>query len=172
MEFTLSELVAAFLYSLLLGLALGVCYEPIRVFHRLGFQSFACYFITDALFTVFGALCAFFFSLAYLEGSVRLFVIAGEIIGFAAFHFTLCPLLNRIYDPIIKLLKKILKKLLKFNGKVMYNMVNMMKSIFHRFTVLYSKVIDYGQKRKNNRTARRNERGKHTRGHGQKEKTQ
>ena len=110
MEFTLLELVRAFLFSLLLGVFAAVLYEPIRLLHMLGLNSSKWYLFFDTLFMIICAFLTFFYSLIMLEGSVRFFVIFGEGIGFLAFYFTLRPLLNRIYAPLIKIFKFFVEK--------------------------------------------------------------
>lgn len=121
MEFTLYELLISFLFSIILGFFLGIAYEPIRLFHKIGFKSGFIYFVCDVVFMIFCALVTFYYLLATLEGSVRVFVFVGEIIGFVTFYHTLGRLLDIIFTPIFKILKKISKKLLKTAGKVMYN---------------------------------------------------
>ncbi|MBR2279987.1 MAG: spore cortex biosynthesis protein YabQ [Ruminococcus sp.] len=121
MEFTLSELLISFLYSILLGFILGFLYEPVRVFHKLGFNKKLHYYICDILFMIFSGIVTFYFSLSMLEGTVRAFVILGEVTGFVTFYHTVRRLLDIIFNPIIAIFKKILKKLLKTARKVMYN---------------------------------------------------
>ncbi len=129
MEFTLLELLRAFCFSILLGLAIAVIYEPVRLIHKIGFSKPAYYFTCDIVFMIFVSLVTYLFCLIYIEGSVRLFVIAGESLGFFAFYFTLRKLLDKIYEPIIKKIKKISAKLLKIIRKIMYNRLNKCKSM-------------------------------------------
>ncbi len=155
MEFTLSQLITAFLFSAVLGLFLGVIYEPIRIFHKIGFNSKIHYFITDALFMVICGLITFFFSLSMLEGRIRAFVIIGEISGFILFYYSVRPIMDKIYDPLIKFLKKILKYLLKISRKVMYNIENKLKNVLRclldKLKKILNKVFIYGKNKKSNR---------------------
>ena len=144
MEFTLPELVRAFGFSLLCGVALAVVYEPFRIFHKLGFDKSIHYFICDVLFMIIFAVITYMLCLVLLEGCVRLFVIIGEAAGFAAFYFTLRPLLNKIYDPIIKISKKIALKLLKIIRKILYNTVSRFAGALH---CIKYKVLKYVKKR-------------------------
>ena len=145
MEFTLTELITAFGVSVLTGMALAVLYEPVRIFHKLGFSKSIHYFICDFLFMVVSAFITYFLCLAILEGCVRIFVIIGEILGFIGFGLLIHPIMNRIYDPFIKIFKKILLKLLKITRKVMYNIKS--KSI-NVFKSIKSKVSDNVRKKR------------------------
>lgn len=142
MEFTLFELLRAFGFSVILGAALALIYEPVRVFHMLGFSKPIHYFICDFLFLVFCSVITYFFSLVYLEGSVRLFVIIGELTGFFTWYFTLGRVLGNIYAPVIKFLKKFASKLLKCSRKVMYNIKDKFTDVFK------CKVMKYVKKKK------------------------
>ena len=145
MEFTLADLLRAFAFSVILGFSLAVFYEPIRLFHKFGFNKSIHYFICDFLFMIAFAVITYLFCIVYIEGTVRLFVVLGELIGFLAFYFTLRPVLNFIYNPIIKFLKKFSLKLLKCVRKVMYNI----KDVY--ITRFKSKVSEYVWKKKEKR---------------------
>ena len=145
MEFTLSELIGAFGISLVVGVVLAVIYEPFRVLHKLGLSKPLHYFILDYLYIIICAFVTYFVCLVLLEGCVRLFVIAGEILGFSLFYFTIRPVLDIIYNPVIKVLKKIFVKLLKITRKIVYNIYD---KFVNMFKCIKSKVIYYVWKRK------------------------
>ena len=145
MEFTLVELISAFGVSLIAGMTLAVVYEPFRLFHKLGFSDNIHYLICDFIFMIIAAFITYFLCLSILEGCVRVFVIIGEAIGFTCFSFVIRPILNRIYEPIIKISKKIAENLLKYARKVMYNVKS--KSII-MFNCIKSKVLNNVRKKK------------------------
>ena len=161
MEFTLIDLIRAFSISVVAGIALAVFYEPIRIYHKLGFSKNIHYFVSDFIFIVISAFVTYLLCLAFLEGSVRLFTVIGEIIGFILFYFTARPILDKIYDPIIKISKKIISKLLKITRKVMYNIY--VKSI-DMFKYIKNKVNSYvwtkKEKRKSNKKLIKHKRSK------------
>ena len=88
--------------------------------------------LLDVLFMIISALSLFMFSLAYLLGFVRIYIILGALIGFLAYRSTLGMIFSKLYCPIIKFIgkvirifcnyfKKIAKSLLKIAHKILYN---------------------------------------------------
>lgn len=139
MEFTLFDLITAFGFSLLFGLILAVVYEPFRIFHKIGFSKPIHYFVSDFFYMIIFAVLTYFFCLVLLEGSVRLFVIIGEILGFTLFYIIVRPVLDRIYNPIIKISKKFAFRLLKITRKVMYNVYSISGNMYR---LVKSKVMN------------------------------
>ncbi|MCR5653527.1 MAG: spore cortex biosynthesis protein YabQ [Ruminococcus sp.] len=145
MEFTLLELVRAFGVSVVVGIGLAVLYEPFRIFHKLGFAKSAHYFITDFLFMIICAFITYFVCLVLIEGCVRLFIIAGEVFGFFLFYYTIRRILDKIYDPVIKISKKFTFMLLKNTRKVMYNIYVLCRTLYKNIAL---KVNEYVWKKK------------------------
>ena len=145
MAFTLLELIRAFGISLIVGFSLAVLYELFRIFHKIGFSKSLHYFICDFVFMIISAFITYFACLVLLEGSVRLFVIAGECLGFVLFCITIKPIMDRIYNPVIKFSEIFTLKLLKITRKIMYNIY--VKSDF-MFKRIKNKVMKYVWKKK------------------------
>ena len=142
MEFTLTELFTAFLYSILFGMFFGILYEPFRLFRKLGLTSKSAYFVCDLTFMLICAFLSYFFCVVFIEGRVRFFVIFGEIIGFFVYFMTFRRLSDVIIFPIILIFKKILKKLLKKCRLLLYNIKNRLAVFVKKLT----KVIENGRK--------------------------
>lgn len=132
MEYTFYEQSTAFLYSILLGVALALVYEPLKIMRISIFKKKFATVVIDILFMLLVTVATFLFALAFLNGSVRFYMILGEIVGFSLFYFTFGKLLEKILLPtisfvkgiiakIINVLKKIIKNLLKILYKVLYN---------------------------------------------------
>lgn len=130
----------AFLYSFLLGAILGALYGPFKAFRVTFLSGKISVVICDVLYMLIASLLLFFYSLAMMYGYIRIYVIAGVLVGFILYRMTVARLLFCIYDPIIKLIKKILrkittkfkiysKKLLKIPYKILYN-INIKISTF------------------------------------------
>mgnify|MGYP000958913911 FL=1 len=122
----------AFLYSLLLGVALGILYEAFKFIRTAFLSTKPAVIISDIAFMIVASLALFFYSLAMLYGYVRIYVVFGALCGFAAYRFSLGKLISRIYCPIINALnvankkirtkfKKITEKLLKIGNNILYN---------------------------------------------------
>ena len=135
MELTFAQQSVAFGWSLILGLGLAVFYGALK-FLRYAFSlGRAAVLALDIFFMLVWALSVFFFSLAFLMGFIRVHVIAESLGGFLLYRLTAGRLVFRIYSPVIRFLKKILKKislklkiiakyLLKIVGQILYNIIN------------------------------------------------
>ena len=111
---------------------MGAFYEAIR-FIRICFNfGKAGVIISDILFMLCSSIALFLFSLAFLLGFVRIYVIAGCFLGFLFFKLTVGRLLAKVYCPVISFIRKIsrkihnkikifTKKLLKNGYKILYN---------------------------------------------------
>lgn len=135
MELTFAQQSTAFLWSIILGIALGVVYGVFRFIRTaLDFRK-AATVISDIIYmlTVFSAI--FFFSIAYLMGYIRVYVFIGAVVGFLAYRVSIGQLISKIYSPVILFLrkfsknihlkiKKIAKKLLKNIYNILYNDIN------------------------------------------------
>lgn len=134
MEYTFAEQSAAFLYSILLGVCLSLIYLPFKIIRLSLRLKKTNVIILDILFMLISAFATFLYALAFLNGSVRFYMILGEAIGFILFQISAgkiiisaaIPMNNFIIKNVIKIsnfFKKIIKKLLKILYKVVYNIV-------------------------------------------------
>lgn len=132
MELSFSEQSAAFLWSLVLGVMLGVVYGVFRLLRETFSLRRAAVFILDFLFMLLAAASVFLFSVGMVRGYVRSYVLLGAAFGFFAYRLSLGRLFCMIYHPILLKTKKIMhkisgkmkkitKKLLKIVTKLLYN---------------------------------------------------
>ena len=124
MELTFAQQSVAFGYSFVLGLLLAFFYGALK-FLRYAFSlGKTAVVILDIIFMLVWAMSVFLFH-----------VIAGSLAGFLLYRLTVGRLLFRIYSPIIRFVKKTLKKislklkifakyLLKIVGHLLYNIIN------------------------------------------------
>ena len=145
LELTFIQQSTAFLYSILLGVALGVLYGPFKIFRLAFCRSRAAIIAADVLYMLIATLSVFMFSLAFLLGYIRIYVFAGCLLGFFAYRLTLGKLFSKIYCPLISVIVKILhkicavlkkfaKKLLKTAYKIMYNISNIKSKYINKQT--------------------------------------
>lgn len=132
MELNFYQQSIAFLWSIPLGVAIGIFYGIIK-FIRTAFDfKKTATVIADIIFMLTLSIAIYLFSIAYILGFVRIYVFIGCMIGFLLYRLTLGRLLTRIYSPIVKFIsklidiistkiKKIAKKLLKNILKILYN---------------------------------------------------
>lgn len=131
-ELTFAQQSAAFLWSFLPGVCLGVLYGAVR-FMRVCFSAGrAAVIFSDIAFMLVWALTVFYFSLAFMRGYVRAHVIIGTVLGFFAYRLSIGALICRLYAPVLKAARKIFHKifakgkifakyLLKIAYKLLYN---------------------------------------------------
>ena len=122
----------AFLYSIPLGAVLGIIYGVLALLrHTLSLKKSAVIAL-DIIFMLLCAVSIFYFSLGFLDGYIRVYVIFGAGLGFFIYRFTIGRLLQRILNPILLWLKRIIvaiftkikliaKKLLKIGYHILYN---------------------------------------------------
>ena len=132
MELSFAEQTAAFLYAIVLGVLIGILYGAVKL-ARVAFDfSAPVTFAADVLFMLVSAVMTFLFSLAFLSGAVRLYLLPALIFGFALYRLTLGRFIVRIYTSVIgavktecgrisKKIKGILRNLLKKGYGLLYN---------------------------------------------------
>lgn len=103
----------SFLYSLLLGVALAVCYDFIRVSHKTTIKSILLIQIIDVLFFVVSALVSFGFFMLYSNGYIRVYLLLGELLGFVFWNLTFSEIFQKSLLFFIKFLIKIICLLCK-----------------------------------------------------------
>lgn len=132
MELSFEQQSTAFLYSLPLGAALGVIYGILKLIRFALSPKKHTVIALDIAFMLLCSLSIFFYSLGMLDGYIRIYVIIGASTGFFIYRLTVGKLLQRILDPIIRVIKKIIvsiftkiklftKKLLKIGYEILYN---------------------------------------------------
>ena len=122
----------AFLYSLPLGAVLGIIYGIIALLRKTLNLKKGTVIALDITFMLLCAVSIFYFSLGFLDGYIRVYVIFGVGLGFFIYRLTIGRLLQRILNPIISWIKRIIvaiftkikniaKKLLKIGYHILYN---------------------------------------------------
>lgn len=133
MEYDFIQQSNSFLLSFLLGVSLWLFYEIFKLFRALFNIRGLMLFIFDLLFMIISSITTYLFALAFLNGSVRVFIVFGISLSFFITHFTigkyfdkllikLICVFKKFFNKIINLFKKIIKKLLKILYNVLYNM--------------------------------------------------
>lgn len=114
MGIQLEAQVIVFLQSLLVGAALGLLFDAFRI-SRIAFRTpSAVVFAEDVLYFFIAALVTFLFCLTTIDGSLRVFLIIGEVIGGTLYFCTVGRLVMSVSKKIIEIIKSILRFLLKW----------------------------------------------------------
>ncbi len=123
MELTFAVQSAAFLYSLLPGILIGVIYGLFKLLRTVFNFSNVMTFAADVAFMIISAVLIYLYILAFLSGYVRLYLLPGILAGFLAYRLTLGKLLCKVYRPFFMLLKRLFsavsKKIKIFAKKVL-----------------------------------------------------
>lgn len=93
---TIADQTRLFLLAIGLGFLLGVVYDLFRVVRMAFTMRRAGVFIQDVLFFLVCAAVTFVFLLAVNQGEIRGFIIAGEVLGFLIYYFSLGLLAMRV----------------------------------------------------------------------------
>lgn len=113
MAIVMSEQVSMFLGALVLGVVLGCLYDFFRI-TRLAFVFPAILILfEDLLFFIFSSIILFSYLLRASDGQVRYFVLAGVVLGWAGYYFTVGKLVMRCSESIIGLLRKVIGFILR-----------------------------------------------------------
>lgn len=107
MELTLSEQTQAFIYSCVLGAILAVIYTAMGIIKIMSPPGKRLLFFMDLIFMLVCTFATFMFSVAMTWGSLRYYVIFGELVGFFLFYLTVGELILKCSEAITSFLSKV-----------------------------------------------------------------
>ena len=120
MEIHVAQQTGAFLRACLLGGALGLLYDCFRIL-RLAFPhtrdtrwGYALAFAEDILFFGLCAGASFLFMMETVHGQVRLFLLAGELLGAVLWHYTAGSVVLAVSHALLRGIKAVLAFLFRF----------------------------------------------------------
>ena len=113
-----------FSYSCLLGLGLGILYDVFRIIRMLINTKNITIFLQDVIYFIVSGLITFLFVLGINEGQSRFYILAGEGIGWIAYHITLGEKIYRSSENIVKIIRP---KFRNFSDNTAYNVKKMFK---------------------------------------------
>ncbi|MBQ8600124.1 MAG: spore cortex biosynthesis protein YabQ [Clostridia bacterium] len=118
----LSAQAVAFLWTVVLGAALGVLYDWFRIGRILKKKWAFTVFLEDLLFSLLAAVATAYCFTFTNHGQVRLFLLAGELLGFVIYHNTVGVLVTAQ--------ARFLARFLAFCGKKARKFMNFLKKPF------------------------------------------
>lgn len=101
MEITVAGQTWIFLLSIVLGAALGICYDVLRILRVAFAHAIAVVFAEDILFSVVCATATVLFTLGVDRGRIRAFVLIGEAMGFILYYCTVGVLVLGVSKSVI-----------------------------------------------------------------------
>lgn len=123
---SLSTQTRGFLLSLGLGTLVGALYDVIRIVRIFFSRSGLSVLVSDVLFVLSAAALTFLFCLTAAEGEVRLYIIAGELLGFLIYYFSFGVIAVRFTE-------KTADRIRTFFAKVFGFIFSPVKRLFHHF---------------------------------------
>lgn len=119
MQESLTSQILTFVYSLALGIFLGFAYDIFRIIRMIINSKNIAVFIQDVLYFILSGGVTFLFVLSVNSGNSRFYILAGEGIGWIAYHITIGEIIykcsnktvNFVKSKIVILKNKLLKKL-------------------------------------------------------------
>lgn len=124
MEILIEKQLISVAYSLILGLIFGAAYDIIRMIHiicgiasysgreksaKKGIIPFSLFFIFDLVYAVFIGVAFSVFVYFANYGDFRWFLMAGTVVGFAAYHLTLGRVVMYFSEAVVRFLKLIFR---------------------------------------------------------------
>ncbi len=118
MGFSLSDQTAYFLWSLALGVLLGVLYDVVRAARMALRAGRAHVAVSDVVFFVVCGVITSLFALPFNKGDVRAFILFGEAVGFLAYRLTLGNVMGKVYAFLTRKLRSFVQKIRNFLEKI------------------------------------------------------
>lgn len=124
MQESLTSQILIFVYSLALGMFLGFAYDIFRIIRMVINSRNIAIFIQDVLYFILSGGVTFLFVLSVNSGNSRFYILAGEGIGWIAYHITIGEIIykcsnktvNFVKSKIAALKNEFLKKFSKRNN--------------------------------------------------------
>lgn len=117
--------VLTFFYCVLAGVALSLFADILRALRKYLKLGKAAVFITDLVFCIIAAVLTFLMQFIYSNGSVRFYILSGELCGFLSARVAVSPISNRLFlwlhriiCLIIRPIKAVLSKGWSFTSKI------------------------------------------------------
>lgn len=118
-----------FLFSCLLGVALGLLYDAFRFVRMIINPRNIFIFIQDVIYFLVSALITFLFVLVFNKGESRFYILAGEGIGWIIYHLTFGEMIYKCSGKIVIILKSHINKI---NSKIKLIISTIHKMLFSK----------------------------------------
>ena len=157
MGISLSAQTAYFLWSLVLGAALGVLYDVIRAARMVLRAGKIHVLISDVVFFAVCGVITSLFALPFNKGNVRGFILFGEAVGFLAYRLTLGAVMGKVYAFLSRVLLSFVQKIRRNLEKIFNYLLKAMGILLYNVNVLIDKSLKRAaDSRKKKHTAKQN----------------
>ncbi len=130
-----------FVYAVGFGFLIGVLYDVFRTLRLLfGGTKKKAFLISDIVFALAAAFLTFLFALTLLNGSIRAYVLFGELMGFLIYYVSFGTFVIRLTDKIAAFLRRVFTRIFRLIAKPFLALYKILK----RF---YTKNVQKAQKK-------------------------
>ena len=158
MGISLSAQTAYFLWSLALGVALGMLYDVIRVVRMVLRAGKIHVLISDIVFFTACGVITSLFSLPFNKGDVRVFILFGEAVGFLAYRITLGSVMGKVYAFFAKKIRSFVQKIRKILQIFFNYLLKSIAFVLYNVGVIIDKLHLLARKKKQKHRAERRNR--------------
>lgn len=116
MQESLTSQILIFVYSLALGIFLGFAYDVFRIIRMVINSRNIAVFIQDVLYFILSGGVTFLFVLSVNSGNSRFYILAGEGIGWIAYHLTIGEVIYKCSNKTVNFVKS---KIAAFKNKLL-----------------------------------------------------
>lgn len=104
---TVASQLTIFLFSAILGAALGGIYDAIRVFNAVVKENLVRIFVQDVLYFIISAVITFVYMLVVNGGEIRVYIVVGEAVGWLIYRATVGKFIYKIVLKVVEFAIKI-----------------------------------------------------------------
>lgn len=147
MGISLSAQTDYFLWSLVLGVALGMLYDVIRAARMVLRAGKIHVLISDIVFfTVCGVITSLF-SLPFNKGDVRAFILFGEAVGFLTYRITLGSVMGKVYAFLARKIRSFVQKIRKILQIFFNYLLKSIAFVLYNVGVIIDKLHSFAAKK-------------------------
>ena len=147
MGISLSAQTAYFLWSLVLGVALGMLYDVIRAARMVLRAGKIHVLISDIVFfTVCGVITSLF-SLPFNKGDVRAFILFGEAVGFLTYRITMGSIMGKVYAFLARKIRSFVQKIRKILQIFFNYLLKSIAFVLYNVGVIIDKLHSFAAKK-------------------------
>ena len=160
-----------FFYCVLAGVALSLFADILRALRKYIRFGKAAVFVTDLVFCIIAAVLTFLMQFIYSNGTVRFYILSGELCGFLAARVAISPVcnmlfawINRIFYIIVRPIKAITMTVCQIVRKICKKLQLIAKNILKSADVLVYNIINVAFRRNANKSHKSNVKAERSRG--------
>lgn len=129
-----------FLYAFGFGFVLGVLYDVFRIIRLILSGGKSAVFVADILYLAVCTLLTFYFALVLNSGVLRGYILAGEILGWLVYYFSLGVIVVRISNRVISTCRKALSGFIRLLRRPIKFVVRKLRNCSKKITSKLTKI--------------------------------